>query len=88
MDLEDEKYLVSTAMIKHGGSFVKSLGEALTHADKSNTLKIKSTWPEYWQKYNLKSCIDCGNPANKSTNPILCNTCFYARKRTNEDGVE
>lgn len=51
MDIEEEKYFVSQAMLKFGGSFVKALGEALAHADPQNTRKIKAAWPEYWAEY-------------------------------------
>ena len=50
-ELEEEKYFVIIGMINQGGSFVKSLGEALSHADTINVQKIKNTWPEYWNKY-------------------------------------
>ena len=46
-----EKLLVANAMTKYGGGFVKSLGEALFHADTHNTIKIKNAWPEYWKQY-------------------------------------
>jgi len=42
---------VANAMIQYGGSFVKALGKALSHADWINQQKIKNTWPEYWQQY-------------------------------------
>ncbi len=48
----DEKIRVSENMMKFGGSFVKALGEALSHADLQNQRKIKTTWPEYWNQYN------------------------------------
>lgn len=48
---EDEKYLVQTAMMRHGGSFVSALGSALMHADRINAYLIKKTWPEYWEIY-------------------------------------
>lgn len=47
----EEQYFVSQAMIRYGGSFASNLGQALAHADINNTVKIKSTWPEEWQKY-------------------------------------
>lgn len=51
MNQEEEKYFVSLGMRERGGSFVKAIGEALTHADSSNVQKIKNTWPEYWKEY-------------------------------------
>lgn len=47
----DERLRVAEAMQTYGGSFVKSLGVALLHADRENTRRVKQTWPEYWQKY-------------------------------------
>ncbi len=51
MDLEEERYFVSLGMRERGGSFVKSIGEALSHADPINVQKIKNTWPEYWKEF-------------------------------------
>ena len=49
--LEEEKYYVIVGMKAYGGSFVQSLGEALSHADTINTLKIKDTFSDYWKEY-------------------------------------
>lgn len=46
-----EAFVVASAMIKYGGSFVENLGRALQCADMINTQKIRDTWPEYWQQY-------------------------------------
>ena len=51
MSIEDEKIYVADNMCKYGGSFIKSLGEALYHADRINTIKIKTTWESEWNKY-------------------------------------
>ena len=51
METNEEKYYVQDGMLTYGGSFVKALGEALTHADAINVQKIKDTWPKYWSKY-------------------------------------
>lgn len=51
MNTEDEKYFVCLGMKEMGGSFVKALGEALSHADPINTSKIIKTWPELWTEY-------------------------------------
>ncbi len=48
---EDDKHIVQENMIKYGSSFVKSLGEALSHADIINAEKIKNTFPKYWDQY-------------------------------------
>lgn len=47
----DERLLVTKTMQKYGGSFVKKLGELIPLADDENLEKIKTTWPEYWEKY-------------------------------------
>jgi len=49
--IEDEKITVADNMVKFGGSFVRSLGEALYHADPINTRKIKDTFSEYWEQF-------------------------------------
>lgn len=49
----NEYYLVSIAMEKFGGSFVKHLGRLILLADTDNLKKIKETWPDYWEKYRL-----------------------------------
>ena len=51
MNIEEEKYYVALGMEQYGGSFVQKLGEALARADMFNTQKIKSTWPDEWNKY-------------------------------------
>lgn len=43
--------IVSQNMIKYGGSFVRCLGEALSHADANNVKKIRQAFPEYWKEY-------------------------------------
>lgn len=42
---------VAAAMIKHGGSFVAALGEALSKADGENATRIKAAFSEYWSEY-------------------------------------
>jgi hypothetical protein len=39
------------AMMEYGGSFVRKLGAAALVADPENLAKIKTTWPDYWSKY-------------------------------------
>jgi len=46
-----EKLNVARAMGIYGGGFVKALAECIRRADRTNLLKIKNTWPEYWQEY-------------------------------------
>lgn len=45
------------AMVEQGGSFVKCLGAAASHADRANLAKIKATWPEYWEDYEEKGQV-------------------------------
>ena len=47
----EEKYVVQMTMRKYGLGFVKWLGQALSWADHINAMKIKTTWPEYWDQY-------------------------------------
>ena len=47
----NEHLVVAETMKKFGGSFVRSLGEALLLADHINQHKIKTTFHEYWKQY-------------------------------------
>lgn len=47
----EESRMVAAAMMKHGGSFVRALGNALAYADDVNTQVIKEHWPNYWEQY-------------------------------------
>lgn len=49
--MTEEDQTVLSNMVDYGGSFVRALAVAATHADAENLQKIKDTWPEYWQKY-------------------------------------
>lgn len=49
---EPTSFQVAEAMIRFGGSFVQSLGQALLRADDVNASKIKATWPDYWLAYS------------------------------------
>jgi len=49
--MTEEDYQVVEMMEKYGGGFVKVLAELARHADPVNLMKIKVTWPEYWQDY-------------------------------------
>lgn len=42
---------VINAMRAYGGSFVQALAEAALNADTTNLQLIKSTWPQYWNRY-------------------------------------
>ena len=48
---EMRDFEIIECMKTRGGSFVKNLGNAASHADSINLNKIKTTWPEYWEKY-------------------------------------
>ena len=48
---QQESDKVAENMIKHGGHFVKALGEALKRADSNNQGRINRAWPIYWEKY-------------------------------------
>lgn len=50
-ELYEESRKVAAAMIKHGGSFVAALGEALSKADGDNAARIKAAFSEYWKQY-------------------------------------
>lgn len=43
---------VARNMKQYGGSFVKSLGELILHADPSNLAKLKATFSEYFDEYH------------------------------------
>jgi len=51
MSIEEERIIVAKNMYDYGGSFVQKLGEALISADQDNMIKIKMTWPLYWETY-------------------------------------
>jgi hypothetical protein len=50
-ELPNEAYRVSKIMITQGGSFVRHLGMALSHADLDNVKRIKKAFPDYWEMY-------------------------------------
>lgn len=49
--MNEEDYEIVEMMQRYGGSFVKSLAETCHHADPINLMKIKTTWPQYWEEY-------------------------------------
>ena len=51
----DEQINVAMAMIKWGGGFIRSLGEALMRADRGNAQRVYDAFPEYWDEYLKKS---------------------------------
>lgn len=42
---------ISQNMIKHGGGFVKNIGQAIIHADLENRKKLEKAFPEYFKQY-------------------------------------
>ena len=38
-------------MHRRGGAFARALSHAAAAADPENLAKIKSTWPELWERY-------------------------------------
>lgn len=44
---------VIAAMESFGGSFVRSLAQAFRLADADNRERIKTAFPEVWEKYSL-----------------------------------
>lgn len=48
---EPDEIDVANAMIRHGGSFVKALGEAFFRADLNNKDRIRRAFPDYWATY-------------------------------------
>lgn len=59
-----EQHKVARSMIKWGGSFIRSIGDALMHADRINAQKIHDAFPEYWEEY-LKKKSDEVNEITK-----------------------
>jgi hypothetical protein len=43
---------VTETMIRHGGSFVRQLGQLFRQADVDNQQRLKTAFPEYWKKYS------------------------------------
>ena len=45
-------------MHKRGGNFARALAHAAAAADPENLDKIKSTWPDIWEKYALWETVE------------------------------
>ena len=43
---------VVEAMIRYGGGFASALGTLYRLADRDNRTRIKTTWADYWQRYD------------------------------------
>lgn len=63
----DEMLRVSNSMRKYGGGFVQALGAALLVADSDNTQRIKSAFPEYWDKYSRLSEGSTGDATDEAS---------------------
>jgi hypothetical protein len=53
--MNDEEIKVVDFMALHGGSFVSRLAECFYVADRSNFLKLKTTFADYWDDYERQS---------------------------------
>jgi hypothetical protein len=50
-----DDFLITEAMIMHGGSFLKKLAEAYRVADPDNQARIRCTWAGYWVAYAARA---------------------------------
>lgn len=51
--MTEHEFKVIEQMSARGGSFVKSLAECFRHADQTNFAKLKTTFSEYWARYEV-----------------------------------
>ena len=58
MSIEDLQTIES--MHRRGGAFARALSHAAAAADAENLAKIKSTWPDLWEKYANWKTEDAG----------------------------
>jgi pyruvate/2-oxoacid:ferredoxin oxidoreductase beta subunit len=49
--MNEEEIKIVEAMERYGGSFVKALSACFWRADRKNFIKLKATFPEYWEEY-------------------------------------
>lgn len=49
--MTDEDFDTVDAMIRYGGGFVSALGVAWRKADADNQRRLRTAFPEYWEKY-------------------------------------
>jgi hypothetical protein len=56
-NIYDDSRKVAGTMIEYGGCFVKHLGAALECADLVNIRRVKTAFPEYWEKYLIMTDI-------------------------------
>ncbi len=50
-DGQVDDYDIVNAMRRYGGSFVSGLGKLWFSADADNKRRLKTAFPEYWEKY-------------------------------------
>jgi len=53
--MNEQEFKIVDAMAMYGGSFVKALAQCFYLADNINFEKLKSTFSEYWLKYETMS---------------------------------
>lgn len=53
--MSEDDFRVVATMTQHGGSFVCALADAFRRADRENFIKLKTTFSEYWEKYDQMS---------------------------------
>lgn len=85
-----EVYETGWAMRKYGGTFVRSLGITLGHADPGNAAKLKAAFPELWLEYhgigkkehdlleankNKFRCLSCNTFFDQTTDMNYCPEC-------------
>lgn len=46
-----DDYEITGAMMRFGGSFVRTLGELARRADPENLNRLKAAFPEFWSEY-------------------------------------
>lgn len=49
---------IADNMEKYGGSFIKALAECIRRADPINLMKLRDTFPEYFQSYHPSQWVN------------------------------
>lgn len=47
----EKNWWITEAMIRFGGNFVRELGKLYRRADQTNASRLRSAFPDYWEKY-------------------------------------
>ena len=79
-----ELLIVAGNMVRFGGSFVESLGQALFQADEENAEKIKKAFPGYWKQYSEDYFIDNAKEMAEDYEP-RCQDCGHIEGTCNCD---